>query len=171
MPLGSQTGIALGSLYNDDLLTNDGYWDLSQDQRFVDAYVGPEIGTAREAALARVGLRQALDWMVDHRMSLPTIVLIRVRAFWWPQPRPDQRAAVVLMILGLIYLLLAHHSLGLPLMFILSQTAAIVLGANDYNGRYMFALEPLSLSLEALGLLLVINIILKLKCLLLGKCD
>lgn len=164
MPLGSQAGIALGLHYQYSIKDSGGYWSFHSDWN-IGSDIPTEIrGSTREAMNAKEGQKRAYQWILENYKSVPQITWERLREYWWPLRRPDQKLYVIICLLGLLLALKNgfHSQCIAALSFFVAQTFSLVLSTNDQLGRYLMICYPLIFFFAAYGLAEVMREVIKL---------
>ena len=151
MPLGSQGGIVLATIYNDRGLENWGNWTVEEHLRFFDSYQGSEQGRVRERELSIWGRDQALRWISENPATVPLLATKRILSLWWIHATMGQKLLIFLAFVG-CWWFRKERAIAVVLIFALAHTAAIAATTSIDNGRYLFTLHPLLLIGAALAL-------------------
>ena len=157
MPLGSQGGMILGMIYNDETLEHRGNWTSEEHHDYYESFVSPARGTDRERELAIYGSSKGITWLRQHYTLIPKLILLRIQSLWWSDAMPYQRLLVIFTALGLFYtfrkpegqvlfLFLVIHSLAIGL------TCNVVGKPPLIYGRYLFSLHPIMLIFSAIAI-------------------
>ena len=158
MPLGSHSGIFLGQLYQDSILEAGGYWTFENTWDPATSVPPDLTGVEREIALSKEGFARATTWIQEHRSEIPRLLWERIREFWWPERRPDQKALSLILLCASVLLLVTRERnlLALFCTVTVAYSLIIIVTTNDYAGRYFYTVFPLAavgfaLLLDSLG--------------------
>lgn len=158
-PLGSQSGVVLGTVYGDKALERSGNWNRTAHQEFIAEASELPI-ESRESFIMQKGQRKAWDWIRANPILLPALFLSRVTSLWWKDAMPHQRILVLLSFFGVTFSLRKRWT-GALLLFCLAHTVTIGLTGNVERepsefflyGRYLYSLHPVFLLFGASGIL------------------